>query len=76
MTDDARRYRHLASALALLRATREAWCTRPELAERLGLGDRSVRRLIDVLRANGVAIRQRQRRRPKLCPIMEFRSTL
>lgn len=73
-TDDARRYGHIGSALVLLRAIRVDWCSLYELSARLRLHQRSVRRLIDVLRAHDVPIEQRARDRAGLSPVAEYRT--
>jgi predicted ArsR family transcriptional regulator len=55
------RYAVIPHAIAVVRQLRENWRTRYELAESLGLHERTIRRIVDALRAANVQIEQRAR---------------
>lgn len=58
MTD---RYDSIGQALTICRALSKERLTRAELAARLDVHERTIRRLIDALRAAGVDVRQTRR---------------
>lgn len=75
-TIDAQRYQHVARAIAMLRMLRHRWSSLSELSTALGVSQRSVRRIIDVLRAHQVEIVSRPRARPGYAPVVEYHTAV
>lgn len=66
------RYSVIPVAVQLLDLTARSWLTRAELAETLDCHERTVRRILDALRAGGIVIQQRLQ---GTTTALEYRST-
>lgn len=68
------RYAGIVQALTLARLlTTAPWQTRAELAAALGVHERTIRRIIEALRAAGLAVEQRERGTSEWPTPMEYR---